>query len=750
MDADLVPGANTLALVANDSTPANNGLYRKVGATTTGSWTKMLDFIPGGQLVYAVDSGAGTANAIQATSSLPVSETNGACLVIVTIFEANTASPVTISLNGATALTVKTVSGSNLPVGAFQADAVVLGYKVGTNFQLISDAANMAAIDASVIAAAASASAAAGSASAASTSASDAATQVGLATTQVGLATTQAQLAQGAANEAQAVNSIYPTTAAALGDGIVGHGTITGGSGGTNGTFTGTLTGGTGSGGAFTFTVAGGALTSIQIRAPGSYTVAPSFVFSASAGLTGASASVTLGQNVLPGRYFAVPSPLVTEALIIYENVAGVATERKRTPSSVTESERVSRDLWISGMALKAANDPRPIALINIAVLSQSNDEPREAANLLGFAPINVRMFTVGRGRPDYTFNPTNQQFPFKWSDVATAVQYEAKGNTESPGDGLAMRCLGGVIRRCYNVSVAIGAQGLPILLQSGPWSNHQAAVMRLCALAKADGYRPIVTYRITHGEAAMSGALTEAEYYAQLMIGVPALRQMAAACMNDPSYVAPFFVTQPNQSLASPHTTRAIIDAIERFAVENARFYVWTPMYSFGMDSDRVHQTPVGNVYRGELLGEVIKDLFNRGREPHGIRAVDATLSGSTVTLRYSEPVFYDTGVNYADNLNAGVQFAGFQHFDNGTPIAINALTVAGDKATITLASTPSGTIAQQEIRYAMHEVTATLTAGTNNLPSGKIRSPDAAVTSFYDGASLRRWALRQIIRFR
>lgn len=38
LDADLVPAANTRAEVRSDSTASNNGVYRKVGATTTGSW----------------------------------------------------------------------------------------------------------------------------------------------------------------------------------------------------------------------------------------------------------------------------------------------------------------------------------------------------------------------------------------------------------------------------------------------------------------------------------------------------------------------------------------------------------------------------------------------------------------------------------------------------------------------------------------------------------------------------------------
>jgi hypothetical protein len=43
MNADLAHGEGTLALVTNDSTAANNGTYRKVGASGAGSWVQSAD-----------------------------------------------------------------------------------------------------------------------------------------------------------------------------------------------------------------------------------------------------------------------------------------------------------------------------------------------------------------------------------------------------------------------------------------------------------------------------------------------------------------------------------------------------------------------------------------------------------------------------------------------------------------------------------------------------------------------------------
>ncbi|WP_189644378.1 SGNH/GDSL hydrolase family protein [Mesorhizobium sp. M9A.F.Ca.ET.002.03.1.2] len=110
--------------------------------------------------------------------------------------------------------------------------------------------------------------------------------------------------AQAARDASLYGKGIFPTIAAAIGFGVVGSGAITAGSGGTNGTFDLAFTGGAGSGAAGRFVVAGGALTQILITAPGSYTVAPSFSFAASAGLAEAAAAVVLGRNVDVGEYF--------------------------------------------------------------------------------------------------------------------------------------------------------------------------------------------------------------------------------------------------------------------------------------------------------------------------------------------------------------------------------------------------------------------------------------------------------------
>jgi len=137
--ADLAHVADVMAWVYADSTVAYNGIYRKSGTSGSGSWTRILD-LPY-EVIVATDAGAGTANAIVATSSIPVSES---ALILLNVFEANTGSPVTVAFNGGSALTIKTASGNNVASGGLVAGAAVLGRISGSTFRMVSDQASAA------------------------------------------------------------------------------------------------------------------------------------------------------------------------------------------------------------------------------------------------------------------------------------------------------------------------------------------------------------------------------------------------------------------------------------------------------------------------------------------------------------------------------------------------------------------------------------------------------------------------------
>ncbi|MGO8645164.1 hypothetical protein ACC810_30610 [Rhizobium ruizarguesonis] len=165
LNADLVHAANSMAWVIGDATTANNGVYRKNGASGAGSWTRVAD-LPY-SFVKLADAGAGTPNAIQLTSSIP---TSASVIRVSNVFEAN-AGNVTVSENGDAAKSLLTSSGNQIAAAGLTAGMMIVYVDNGSSFRLLSDQAS-AAIQAAAEAAAA---AAAGSASAASASAAAAA-----------------------------------------------------------------------------------------------------------------------------------------------------------------------------------------------------------------------------------------------------------------------------------------------------------------------------------------------------------------------------------------------------------------------------------------------------------------------------------------------------------------------------------------------------------------------------------------------
>ena len=158
LTADLAHGAGTPAIVYADTTAANNGIYIKVGASGSGSWGQIITYLPGYQFVTATDAGAGTANAIVATSSPRVAYTDGVQLIRLNIYETNTSGTVTVAFDGGAALTIQTASGNAPAIGGLVAGMTVLGVvdQTASVFRMLSDqsgAAIQAAAEAAQVAA---------------------------------------------------------------------------------------------------------------------------------------------------------------------------------------------------------------------------------------------------------------------------------------------------------------------------------------------------------------------------------------------------------------------------------------------------------------------------------------------------------------------------------------------------------------------------------------------------------------------
>lgn len=140
LTANLARVADSMAWVVNDPTTANNGIYRKNGASGSGSWTRIAD-LPY-SFVKLTDTGAGTANAIQLTSTIP---TSPAALRVANAFEVNTGN-VTISENGDTAKPLLTSSGNQIAAGGLVANIMIVYVDDGTAFRLLSDQASAAIV----------------------------------------------------------------------------------------------------------------------------------------------------------------------------------------------------------------------------------------------------------------------------------------------------------------------------------------------------------------------------------------------------------------------------------------------------------------------------------------------------------------------------------------------------------------------------------------------------------------------------
>ncbi|MFC3208150.1 hypothetical protein [Aquamicrobium soli] len=111
MDADLAHDANASAWVM---TGDDAGIYRKSGASGSGAWAKIAS-LPY-SVVYAQNEGSGTADAVKATASVPVSATANAQLISIPFIAANTGA-MTISINGEAPRPLVTNTGEAIPAG---------------------------------------------------------------------------------------------------------------------------------------------------------------------------------------------------------------------------------------------------------------------------------------------------------------------------------------------------------------------------------------------------------------------------------------------------------------------------------------------------------------------------------------------------------------------------------------------------------------------------------------------------------
>lgn len=141
-DTSLNYQPNQMAWVMGGDAP---GVYRKVGTSGSGSWVRL------GSLPYSVipmtNAGAGTANAIVATPSLPLPSAPGAALLTVNIIAANSGN---VTINGKP---LRTNTGNEIAAGGLAVGAMLAFLDLGDHYRLLSDQASASLVAAAEAAA---------------------------------------------------------------------------------------------------------------------------------------------------------------------------------------------------------------------------------------------------------------------------------------------------------------------------------------------------------------------------------------------------------------------------------------------------------------------------------------------------------------------------------------------------------------------------------------------------------------------
>lgn len=137
LNAVTSPPSHQMAWVLGDATAANNGVYENTGTSGSPVWTRRGD-LPF-SYISAINTGAGSANAIVATTALPIPTGDASALIALPIAVTNTGSPVTVAFNGGLALTIKTVSGNDVTAGGLKEGMIAAGYVSGSTFRLLND-----------------------------------------------------------------------------------------------------------------------------------------------------------------------------------------------------------------------------------------------------------------------------------------------------------------------------------------------------------------------------------------------------------------------------------------------------------------------------------------------------------------------------------------------------------------------------------------------------------------------------------
>lgn len=462
------------------------------------------------------------------------------------------------------------------------------------------------------------------------------------------------------------------------------------------------------------------------------------------------------------GDYFSVPSAEDDEYLLLYLNDMGSATLVKTYPSAaaiagVFDSAYLEDYDRIQTLrAQQNANSAQAQKKAAVVILlGQSLNAGRGGTIAQAKANANSFMFNNGVHVSAFDFWSLNNDHTAEYDDMASVVELEEGGEGQSPCAGIASTIVGERYSRVYIGSIAVGARRMATLMSRGSRCNLYAFIERFCDLVRADGYEPEIMFYSAHGEADAANGTSEANYYDYSMLYYQTCQMAARQYMQVSDYIAPIFFTYPLQNSQQSNTgdaDRTIAKVIERIARDLTKGIDCGPIYQWPANSDRVHPTDVGYVYRGEWIGQAMRD-FAMGRGPWpSVRAIDLTWDGATeFVVTFDAEVERDTGMDAGTNLNTSFALDGLEWLDNGSYVQITNLSYEGRKIVGTLASSPSGSTAQQELRIAAQTTANTLISGAANHSGSQIRKSSSGMKSLYDFSQVNYvWANKQTITAR
>lgn len=394
-----------------------------------------------------------------------------------------------------------------------------------------------------------------------------------------------------------------------------------------------------------------------------------------------------------------------------------------------------------SALALGGASGPTS-ALVSI-IMGQSLGDRRNTIEHATAA--GAKMPVGGCTISSWGFFSTNPLHVAHWNSISSMVDL-LEQTSQSPCVGMATV---GLTQHdeVYTCSCAIGARTLAVLHDKNTTQNLHAAIWRVITDARAaHGSVDVMIYGV-HGEADAAAGTTESDYYDQGMAYYKQAQMFIAHALEDPNYRAPVILDLPVPGTVSGQNYIGVKAAIRRVANDIENGYFMGGKYHRPCETDRTHDVAQSYVMRGEHSTRMGLQHFAGETVEEALEVVSVTWDGATEVVA----TFNLNAVRDASFENFGTVFTeapdGVEWYDNGTPITINSIVYSGNTATLTLDSTPSGSLAQQELRIASQSYVSATAAWPENVAGSLIRADESPWASpLYPSYDNYRWAAPQV----